>query len=73
MVEAVRRSGIVELFPEIDPDLAPLGIFGTRVKDRHRVLEPLDRVEIYRPLINDPKAQRRERARKPRTGEGKPG
>ena len=64
MVEAVRRSGIVELFPEIDPERAPLGIFGNRVKDRDRVLEPLDRVEIYRPLINDPKEQRRRRARK---------
>lgn len=64
MVEAVRRSGIVELFPEIDPDRAPLGIFGNRVKDRDRVLEAFDRVEIYRPLINDPKEQRRRRARK---------
>lgn len=64
MVEAVRRSGIVELFPEIEPDRAPLGIFGSRVKDRDRVLEPFDRVEIYRPLIHDPKEQRRERARK---------
>ena len=64
MVEAVRRSGIVELFPEIDPDTAPLGIFGNRVKDRDRELEPFDRVEIYRPLIHDPKEQRRQRARK---------
>jgi putative ubiquitin-RnfH superfamily antitoxin RatB of RatAB toxin-antitoxin module len=69
MVEAVRRSGIVELFPEIDPETAPLGIFGNRVKDRSRVLEPFDRVEIYRPLLHDPKEQRRQRARKEgRTG-----
>jgi hypothetical protein len=61
--EALERSGIAELFPEIDLERAPVGIFGTVVKDRERVLRAGDRVEIYRPLIADPKAQRAERAK----------
>jgi hypothetical protein len=61
--EALERSGIAELFPEIDLERAPVGIFGTVVRDREQVLRAGDRVEIYRPLIADPKAQRAERAR----------
>ena len=61
--EAVERSGIAELFPEIDPELAAVGIFGTVVKDRGHVLRDGDRVEIYRPLVADPKAKRAERAK----------
>lgn len=61
--DAVRLSGIAEAFPEIDPASAPLGIFGKAISDRGQVLQPRDRVEIYRPLLNDPKAQRAERAR----------
>ena len=61
--EAVRRSGILERHPEIDLADAKTGIFGN-----HAPLEqPLragDRIEIYRPLIADPKAARRRRAAK---------
>ncbi len=70
VVEAVRRSGIVEHFPEIDPETADLGIFGQPVTDPERVLEPFERVEIYRPLANDPKQARRERARAQRRRRG---
>lgn len=69
-LEAVRRSGIQQLFPEIDLEQVELGIFsqvlGTKglppaseYQLRHR-----DRVEIYRPLIADPKEARRKRAEK---------
>lgn len=59
--QAMRESGILERFPEIDADQVPVGIFGKAVK-RERVLSAGDRVEIYRPLIADPKVVRKERA-----------
>jgi hypothetical protein len=61
--EAIERSGIVERSPEIDLQRQRVGIFGRLVG----LGEPLadgDRVEIYRPLTDDPKRSRRERARK---------
>ncbi len=63
--EAVVRSKIVEYFPQIDPDSAPMGIFGKAVRDpRKEILSEGQRVEIYRPLIIDPKAARANRAAK---------
>lgn len=59
--EAVRRSGILEEFPEIDPSDAKVGVFGKLAKS-DTVLNDGDRVEIYRPLIADPKEARRKRA-----------
>jgi putative ubiquitin-RnfH superfamily antitoxin RatB of RatAB toxin-antitoxin module len=59
--QAIRASGLLERFPEIDLARQHVGIFGERV----RLSDPLrdrDRVEIYRPLIADPKQARRERA-----------
>lgn len=56
--EAVELSGILELFPEIDLDQHRVGVFG-RLCMLDRVLEPGDRVEIYRPLLADPKEVRR--------------
>jgi len=58
---AVLASGITEKFPEIDLNANKLGIFGKLVKS-DTVLRHLDRVEIYRPLIADPKEVRRQRA-----------
>lgn len=59
--EAIQRSGILKKFPEIDLTKNQLGIFGKLTKqDAH--LRHLDRVEIYRPLIADPKEVRRQRA-----------
>ena len=55
---AVRLSDVVREFPEADIEAAPLGIFGKAVKD-DTVLRALDRVEIYRPLLIDPKEARR--------------
>ncbi len=59
--DAVRDSGIVEHFPEIDVERCDLGVFGKTIDDSYR-LEPGDRIEIYRPLIADPKEIRRQRA-----------
>lgn len=62
---ALRQSEIDEQFPEIDLDKAKVGIFG-KITRRDTVLRPRDRIEIYRPLIADPKEVRRQRAGKGR-------
>ncbi|TGN40558.1 RnfH family protein [Marinobacter confluentis] len=64
-VDAVKQSGIVTLFPEIDPDTANMGIFGKAIKapESHQLRDG-DRVEIYRPLKIDPKQARLNRAKK---------
>ncbi len=64
-VEAARQSGIVEQFEGIDLDNAKLGIFG-QVVSPQQVLHAGDRVEIYRPLIADPKEVRKARAARAR-------
>jgi putative ubiquitin-RnfH superfamily antitoxin RatB of RatAB toxin-antitoxin module len=59
--EAVERSGIQERFPEIDLDRNKIGVFG-KVVPFDQILCQGDRVEIYRPLVADPKEARRRRA-----------
>ncbi len=59
--QAIERSGILSEFTEIDLARNKIGIFGQQVRLSHR-LEPGDRVEIYRPLLIDPKEARRLRA-----------
>ena len=59
--QAILDSGILEQFPEIDLEKNKVGIFGKLVKPA-QVLRDGDRVEIYRPLIADPKEIRRQRA-----------
>ena len=61
VARALRESGILERFPEIDLERTKLGIFGRRVSPQE-VLRDGDRVEIYRELIADPKSARRKRA-----------
>ena len=63
--EAIAQSGIARRFPQIDPAHSKVGVFGRLVKP-DRVLQAGDRVEIYRPLIADPKEARRQRARQKR-------
>ncbi|MCW9014328.1 MAG: RnfH family protein [Gammaproteobacteria bacterium] len=58
--QAIQESGILEQFPEIDLDKNKLGIFG-KLSKKTVELNPGDRVEIYRPLIADPKEVRRKR------------
>jgi len=63
--DAVIRSGIVEAYPEIDPETIPMGIFGKSIRDpKGTVLKEGQRVELYRPLIADPKEARAKRAAK---------
>lgn len=59
--EAIRCSGILEAFPEIDLRRAKVGIFGRPAALDERMRDG-DRVEIYRPLIADPKEVRRRKA-----------
>lgn len=74
--EAIRASGILERFPEIDLSEQKVGIF-SKVAPLSKELREWDRVEIYRKLIADPKAARRQRAQKDkqddRKGAAKPG
>lgn len=63
--ELIAQSGITRRFPHIDPAHSKVGVFGKLVKP-DRVLKAGDRVEIYRPLIADPKDARRQRARQKR-------
>jgi putative ubiquitin-RnfH superfamily antitoxin RatB of RatAB toxin-antitoxin module len=58
---AVRCSGILDEFPDIDLHVNDVGVFGN-IAELETVLAPGDRVEIYRPLIADPKEIRRQRA-----------
>lgn len=62
---AVQASGIAVQFPELNLADCPLGIFGKVVADVERcVVQAGDRIEIYRPLLVDPKEVRRLRAAK---------
>ena len=59
--QAIEVSGVLQKYPEIDLTKNKLGIFAKLAKPetliRHR-----DRIEIYRPLIADPKEVRKQRA-----------
>lgn len=59
----IERSGILELFPEIDLQKQKVGIFSKIKKLTDHVKEG-DRIEIYRSLVMDPKEARRKRAQK---------
>ena len=61
--EAIRASGLLELRTDIDLTKNKVGIYSRPVK-LEDVLQDGDRVEIYRPLIADPKELRRQRAEK---------
>lgn len=62
---ALAASGIADAFAELDLATCPVGIFGKLVADPERqVVQAADRLEIYRPLLADPKEIRRLRAAK---------
>jgi hypothetical protein len=63
-IDAAKQSGLEKVFPEIVYDGAKMGLFGKAIKPLSHVLVEGDRVEIYRPLISDPKATRKARADK---------
>lgn len=66
--QAAVDSGISKIYPEINFESAELGIFGNALGARglpeakEYLLKEGDRVEIYRPLIADPKEVRKKRA-----------
>jgi putative ubiquitin-RnfH superfamily antitoxin RatB of RatAB toxin-antitoxin module len=59
--DAIRASGLLERFAEIDVSTQSVGVWGQRCT-LDTVLRAGDRVEIYRPLAIDPKEARRRRA-----------
>jgi putative ubiquitin-RnfH superfamily antitoxin RatB of RatAB toxin-antitoxin module len=63
--QAVLSSGIGAHFPEIDMASALLGIYGQRVDcPEEQMVEVGMRIEVYRPLLADPKEARKRRAAK---------
>ena len=59
--QAIEASGLLQKHPEIDLTRNKIGIFA-RLAKLDTVLRDRDRVEIYRPLIADPKEVRKQRA-----------
>jgi uncharacterized protein len=65
-IEAVRCSGILDRHPELVESELALGVFSARVEP-DQVLVAGDRVELYRPLLADPREVRRKLAAEGRT------
>jgi putative ubiquitin-RnfH superfamily antitoxin RatB of RatAB toxin-antitoxin module len=65
VADAIAASSLAATAPEVDLARLRTGIW-SRPCARDAVLREGDRVELYRPLVADPKVARRERARKPR-------
>jgi uncharacterized protein len=63
--QALDASGVLQRYPQIDLGKQKVGVFG-KVKPLDAVLADHDRVEIYRPLIVDPKTARQRRVEKTR-------
>ncbi len=59
--DVVISSGIDAYFPQIDLQNCELGVFGKAISDDYVLIDG-DRIEIYRPLIADPREIRRQRA-----------
>lgn len=64
--DAIRASGLLALRTEIDLSQSKVGIYSRPIKLQDPVHDG-DRVEVYRPLIADPKELRRQRAEKSAT------
>ena len=61
LLQAIEASGLLERHPEIDVKKNKFGVYAKLAK-ADTVLRDRDRVEIYRPLIADPKEVRKQRA-----------
>lgn len=59
--QAIEISGLLTLYPQINLMKDKTGVFG-KIAKLDTILREKDRVEIYRPLIADPKQVRKERA-----------
>lgn len=63
-LEAAQRSKIDDVFAGLDLLSAKMGVFGKAVTAASYQIQEGERVEIYRPLLVDPKEVRRQRAEK---------
>ncbi len=63
VTDAIKYSGILSQFPELKLETLHVGIFSTPC-ELGREVKSNERIEIYRPLQNDPKEARRQRALK---------
>ena len=68
-IEAIEQSGLRQTFPDMLVEEGGIGIFSLKVPLNHP-LRSGDRVEIYRPLIADPKESRRRRAERDTLSKG---
>ncbi|MGO1298091.1 MAG: RnfH family protein [Vibrio sp.] len=59
--QIIEQSGVLAMYPEIDLDKNSIGVFSRNIK-RDSTVRDGDRIEIYRPLLADPKDIRRKRA-----------
>ena len=66
LLDALRSSGLLDRYPEIDPHAQAVGIWG-QFRPLDAALRDGDRVEVYRPLRVDPKEARRLRQRRQQT------
>lgn len=62
--DVINESKVLVLYPEIDFNVLKVGIFG-KIKTLTDLVKAGDRIEIYRPLVMDPKEARRKRAVSP--------
>ena len=67
VLHALRASGLLERYPEIDLVRHRVGVWG-RLRALGDTLRDRDRVEVYRHLIVDPKEARRTRYKAQRAG-----
>ena len=61
VAEAIKLSGVMEKYPDVGLDKNKFGIYG-KLTRADTVLRDKDRIEVYRPLLADPKEVRRKRA-----------
>ncbi|MGO4327824.1 RnfH family protein [Cupriavidus sp. 2TAF22] len=67
VIGAIGASGLLQACPEVDPATLRVGIF-SKLKTPDTVVRDGDRIEVYRPLVADPKSARRKRVLKTRRG-----
>jgi hypothetical protein len=61
--QAIERSGLLERYPGINLAAVRVGVFG-KLRELDEPVSAGERIEIYRPLIADPRERRRRAAKK---------
>lgn len=72
LMQVVQRCGALSAFPQLADQALHLGVFG-QLREPAVPAQPGDRIEIYRPLLADPKQARRRRAARRVRGDAGPG